>query len=59
MGLVLITLIVNLMAAINFYGNLHYEVTKEKVNESEERRSFLCGGVLQIPAATGSLRTCS
>src|SRR5262250_493369 len=41
--LLLIMLIVNLMAAMNFYGNLHgyAEVVKETVDASEERRSFL------------------
>jgi xanthine/uracil permease len=46
-------LIVNLMAAMNFYGNLHgyAGVIKEKVNESEERRSFLLFGFLETALA--------
>src|SRR5215467_11067211 len=45
--LVLIMLIVNVMAAMNFYGNLHgyASVVKENVNEVEERRSFLLFGL--------------
>src|SRR5215472_9734226 len=45
--LVVIMLIVNLMAAMNFYGNLHgyAQVIKERVKPSEERRSFLLFGI--------------
>jgi len=47
--LVVIMLIVNLMAAMNFYGNLHgyAEIVKEKVDEREERRSFLLFGLVE------------
>ena len=59
--LVFIMLIVNLMAAMNFFGNLHgyAEVTKEKVNESEERRSFLLFGVVEtiLPGVLGTPAT--
>src|SRR5215472_16201563 len=59
--LVLIMLIVNLMAAMNFYGNLHgyAGVTKEQVNESEERRSFLLFGLVEttLPGILGTPAT--
>jgi xanthine/uracil permease len=59
--LVLIMLIVNLMAAMNFYGNLHgyAEVIKENVNEKEERRSFLLFGLLEttLPGILGTPAT--
>lgn len=59
--LVVIMLIVNLMAAMNFYGNLHgyAEVIKEKVNESEERRSFLLFGIVEtiLPGILGTPAT--
>jgi xanthine/uracil permease len=47
--LVVIMLIVNLMAGMNFYGNLHgyAEIVKEKVDEREERRSFLLFGLVE------------
>jgi xanthine/uracil permease len=56
--LVLIMLIVNLMAAMNFYGNLHgyAEVIGEKVRDSEERRSFMIFGIVET-ALTGVLGT--
>jgi xanthine/uracil permease len=51
--LVLIMLIVNMMAAMNFYGNLHgyAGVIKETVHESEEHRSFLLFGLLETTLA--------
>ena len=59
--LVVIMLIVNLMAAMNFYGNLHgyAGVINEKVNESEERRSFLLFGLLEttLPGILGTPAT--
>jgi xanthine/uracil permease len=59
--LVLIMLIVNIMAAMNFYGNLHgyAEVIKEKVHEGEERRSFLLFGLLEttLPGILGTPAT--
>src|SRR5215472_15711251 len=59
--LVLIMLIVNLMAAMNFYGNLHgyAGVIKEKVKESEERRSFLLFGLVEtvLPGVLGTPAT--
>lgn len=56
--LVVTMLIVNLMAAMNFYGNLHgyAEVTKETVTDGEERRSFLLFGVIET-IFTGILGT--
>src|SRR5215831_12631585 len=47
--LVLIMLIVNVMAGMNFYGNLHgySEVVKEKVDEGDERRSFFLFGLVE------------
>src|SRR5215813_10155909 len=59
--LVLIMLIVNLMAAMNFYGNLHgyAGVIKENVSDSEERRSFLLFGVIEtiVPGVLGTPAT--
>src|SRR5262252_6842031 len=59
--LVLIMLIVNVMAAMNFYGNLHgyAEVVKEKVDEGEERRSFLLFGLVEtiLPGILGTPAT--
>jgi xanthine/uracil permease len=59
--LVLIMLIVNLMAAANFYGNLHgyAEVIGEKVDESEERRSFTIFGLMEtiLPGILGTPAT--
>jgi len=59
--LVLIMLIVNLMAAMNFYGNLHgyAGVIKEKVSDSEERRSFLLFGLVEtvLPGILGTPAT--
>jgi xanthine/uracil permease len=59
--LVLIMLIVNLMAAMNFYGNLHgyAGVIKENVTDSEERRSFLLFGVIEtiLPGILGTPAT--
>jgi xanthine/uracil permease len=59
--LVLIMLIVNLMAAMNFYGNLHgyAGLIKEKVNDSEEHRSFLIFGLLEttLPGILGTPAT--
>jgi len=59
--LVLIMLIVNVMAAMNFYGNLHgyAEVVKEKVDEGEERRSFLLFGLVEtiLPGILGAPAT--
>lgn len=59
--LVLIMLIVNVMAAMNFYGNLHgyAEVVKEKVDENEERRSFLLFGLVEtiVPGILGTPAT--
>src|SRR5215469_13870584 len=59
--LVLIMLIVNVMSAMNFYGNLHgyAEVTKETVTESEERRSFLLFGLVEtiFPGILGTPAT--
>ena len=59
--LLLIMLIVNLMAAMNFYGNLHgyAGVIKEKVNEREEHRSFLLFGLLEttLPGILGTPAT--
>jgi xanthine/uracil permease len=59
--LVLIMLIVNLMAAMNFYGNLHgyAGVIKENVKESEERRSFLLFGLVEttLPGILGTPAT--
>jgi uracil permease len=59
--LVLIMLIVNLMAAMNFYGNLHgyAGVIKEKVTDSEERRSFLLFGLVEtaLPGILGTPAT--
>jgi NCS2 family nucleobase:cation symporter-2 len=55
--LALIMLIVNLMAAANFYGNLHgyAGVIGEKVDESEERRSFTIFGLVEtiLPGILG------
>ena len=58
--LVVVMLIVNLMAALNFYGNLHgyAEVIGEKVDDKDERRSFTIfsfvettlPGILGVPA---------
>jgi xanthine/uracil permease len=59
--LILIMLIVNLMAAMNFYGNLHgyAGVIKEKVSEGEERRSFLLFGLVEtiLPGLLGTPAT--
>ena len=59
--LVLIMLIVNVMAAMNFYGNLHgyAGVIKEKVDEKEERRSFLLFGLVEtiLPGILGTPAT--
>jgi len=59
--LVVIMLIVNLMAAMNFYGNLHgyAAVIKEKVDTSEERRSFLLFGLVEttLPGILGTPAT--
>jgi xanthine/uracil permease len=59
--LVLIMLIVNLMAAMNFYGNLHgyAGVVNERVNDREERRSFLLFGLLEttLPGILGTPAT--
>ena len=59
--LVLIMLIVNVMAGMNFYGNLHgyAEVIKEKVDEGEERRSFLLFGLVEtiLPGLLGTPAT--
>src|SRR5215472_3945415 len=59
--LVLIMLIVNLMAAMNFYGNLHgyAGVIKETVTEKEERRSFLLFGLVEtvLPGVLGTPAT--
>jgi xanthine/uracil permease len=59
--LVLIMLIVNLMAAMNFYGNLHgyAEVIKENISEREERRSFLLFGLVEtiLPGILGTPAT--
>ena len=59
--LVLIMLIVNVMAGMNFYGNLHgySEVVKEKVDEGEERRSFLLFGLVEtiVPGILGTPAT--
>ena len=59
--LVFIMLIVNLMSAMNFYGNLHgyAGVIKEKVTDSEERRSFLLFGVVEtiLPGILGTPAT--
>jgi xanthine/uracil permease len=59
--LVLIMLIVNVMAAMNFYGNLHgyAEVVKEKVDEGEERRSFFLFGLVEtiLPGILGTPAT--
>jgi xanthine/uracil permease len=59
--LVLIMLIVNLMAAMNFYGNLHgyAGVIKEKVTDREERRSFLLFGLVEtvLPGVLGTPAT--
>jgi len=48
--LIVIMVIVNLMAAANFYGNLHgyAEVIGEKVDEREEHRSFTIFGFVEI-----------
>ena len=58
--LIVVMLIVNLMAALNLYGNLHgyAEVIGEKVDEKDERRSFaifslvetVLPGILGVPA---------
>lgn len=59
--LVLIMLIVNLMAAMNFYGNLHgyAEVINESVNDREERRSFFLFGLVEtiLPGILGTPAT--
>jgi xanthine/uracil permease len=59
--LVLIMLIVNLMAAMNFYGNLHgyAGIIKETVKENEERRSFLLFGLVEtvLPGVLGTPAT--
>lgn len=59
--LVLIMLIVNLMAAMNFYGNLHgyAEVINESVDDREERRSFFLFGLLEttLPGILGTPAT--
>jgi xanthine/uracil permease len=59
--LVLIMLIVNLMAAANFYGNLHgyADVIGEKVTASEERRSFTIFGLVEtmLPGILGTPAT--
>ncbi|MBV8716306.1 MAG: purine/pyrimidine permease [Chloroflexi bacterium] len=59
--LVLIMLIVNLMAAMNFYGNLHgyAEVTKEHVSDSEEQRAFVLFGLVEtvLPGILGTPAT--
>ena len=59
--LVLIMLIVNLMAAMNFYGNLHgyAGVIKEKVTAGEERRSFLLFSLAEtvLPGILGAPAT--
>ena len=55
--LVLIMLIVNLMSAASFYGSLHgyAGIIGEKVNESEERRSFTIFGLVEttLPGILG------
>ena len=59
--LVFIMLIVNVMAAMNFFGNLHgyAGVIKEDVNEGEEHRSFLLFGLLEttLPGILGAPAT--
>jgi xanthine/uracil permease len=59
--LVLIMLIVNLMAAMNFYGNLHgyAGVIKETVHERDEHRSFLLFGLVEttLPGILGTPAT--
>lgn len=59
-GLILLMLIVNLMATLNFYGNLHgyAEVIGEQVDSRDERRAFvifagaetILPGLLGVPA---------
>jgi xanthine/uracil permease len=60
-GLVVMMLVVNLMAAMNFYGNLHgyAEVIEERVNTGEERRSFLLFGIVEtiLPGILGTPAT--
>ena len=58
--LIVIMIVVNLMAALNLYGNVHgyAEVTGEKVNAQDENRSFTIfsliettfAGILGVPA---------
>lgn len=58
--LIMVMVIVNLMAALNFYGNLHgyAEVISEKVDAKDEQRSFTIfsliettlPGILGVPA---------
>jgi xanthine/uracil permease len=59
--LVLIMLIVNVMAAANFYGNLHgyADVIGEKVTEGEERRGFTIFGFVEtiVPGILGTPAT--
>jgi xanthine/uracil permease len=59
--LVLIMLIVNVMAAANFYGNLHgyAGVIGEKVTEGEERRGFTIFGLIEtiLPGMLGTPAT--
>lgn len=51
----------NLMAAMKFFGNLHgyAEIVKEKVDEGEERRSFLLFGLVEtlLPGILGTPAT--
>ena len=55
--LILIMLIVNLMAAANFYGNLHgyADVIGKRVSDDEERRGFTIFGLVEtiLPGVLG------
>jgi xanthine/uracil permease len=59
--LIAIMVIVNLMAAANFYGNLHgyAEVIGERVDEREEHRSFTIFGFVEtvLPGILGTPAT--
>lgn len=59
--LIVVMIIVNLMAALNFYGNLHgyAEVIGEKVDAAEERRSFTIFSFIEttLPGLLGAPAT--
>lgn len=61
--LILIMLLVNLMAALNYYGNLHgyAQIIEEEVSEKQEKRSFTFFGFIEttLPGLLGVPATVS